>query len=249
MNKAFYTGRSGLLGFQSGLDIASHNLVNSGTTGYKATKAEFRELIYNNMDANKNRELPENEKIKAGSGMKVQNQDLLFKQGNLQSSDYELDFAIAGSALFAIQTPQGIAYTRDGSFDVSIEGGNAMLVTSNGEYVLDQNYQRISLPYEAQSNTLNLEGVKSQLGLFSFDNPNGLIRTDGSTFLPSTNSGEAQNANAEENELMQGVLERSNTDVAQTMADVIVLQKAYQFSARVVTAADEVEQVINSLRG
>lgn len=250
MNRAFYTGRSGLMAYQTGMDISAHNLVNSGTYGYKATKGEFRQLLSNHMDANINRELEGDEKIEAGTGVRIENQDLLFTQGNLQTTGYPLDFAITGEALFAVESRGGeILYTRDGSFSMSLEGGTLYLVNSQGEYILDQNYQRIVVPYKEGTNTPDTDAVGQQLGLFTFANPFGLQRTDGATFRANEISGEAQNAGAEDYELYQGVVENSNVDIAQTMADIIVLQKAYQFSARVVTTADEVEQVINSLRG
>lgn len=251
MNRAFYTGRSGLMAYQTGMDISAHNLVNVGTYGYKATKGEFRQLISNHMDANINRELEGDEKIEAGTGVKIQNQDLLFTQGNPQTTGYPLDFAITGEALFAVEARGGeIVYTRDGSFSMSLENGALYLVNSEGEYILDQNYERIVVPYKDDgSNTPDTDAVGPMLGLFTFPNPFGLQRLDGAIFRPNEISGEAQAAADDEYELYQGVVENSNVDVAQTMADVIVLQKAYQFSARVVTTADEVEQVINSLRG
>lgn len=249
MNRAFYTGRSGLMAYQTGMDISAHNLVNSGTTGYKATKGEFRQLMANNMDININRELAEPDKIKSGTGVRLENEDLLFTQGVVTNTGYPLDFAIAGEGLFAIETRGGIQYTRNGSFDLSMENGTAYLVTADGNYVLNENYERIAVPFEADSNLPILDSVPEQLGIFTFENPYGLLRTDGASFQVSENSGAAQVADREQYTLHQRKTEKSNVDVAQTMADVMVLQKAYQFSARVVTTADEVEQVINSLRG
>ena len=249
MNRAFYTGRTGLMAYQGGLDVASHNLVNSGTYGYKGTKSEFRELLNNNMDANKNRELPEGEKLLAGTGVKLANQDLLFTQGALQTTNHPLDFAIAGEGLFAVQTANGIEYTRSGAFNISLEGNNAYLVTPEGGYILDADRNRIPVDYDAGTNTLNEDNLAGRIGVFTFTNPYGLTRADGASFRESELSGPAEVAPGGTYELKQQMLERSNTDVAQTMADVIVLQKAYQLSARVVTTADEVEQVITSLRG
>ena len=99
MNNAFYTGTSGLRAHQTAIDITSHNLTNSNTYGYKATKPEFRELLNNNMDINKNRELGENEKILKGHGVKMSNQDLLFTQGAFYNTGYQLDYAIQGDGL------------------------------------------------------------------------------------------------------------------------------------------------------
>lgn len=250
MNRAFYTGASGLRAHQYAIDVTSHNLVNCNTYGYKATKPEFRELLYSNMDVNINRELEDDEKIHAGHGVMLSNQDLLFTDGALYNSGYPLDFAITGEGLFAIERNGNIEYTRNGSFDLSIEGANenAYLVTSDGAYVLDDNYQRIQVPYKAGTNVINTDGLARRLGVFSFSNSYGLMRTNYESYVPTDISGEAQVADEGIYKIYEQSVERSNVDVAQEFADVIVSQKAYQFSARVVTTADEVEQLVNSLR-
>ena len=209
MNTAFYTGASGLRAHQYAIDVTSHNLVNANTYGYKATKPEFRELLYSKMDINKNRELENDEKVLSGHGVMLSNQDLIFTQGALANTGYPLDYAIAGDGLFAIERSGNIEYTRNGSFDLSIENGDAYLVTSDGAYVLDDNYNRIQVPYQAGTNVIDTTGLDKRL---------------------------------------ENSVERSNVDVAKEFADVIVSQKAYQFSARVVSTADEIEQVANSLR-
>ena len=249
MNNAFYTGASGLRAHQYAIDVTSHNLVNSNTFGYKATKPEFRELLYSNMDVNINRELPDDEDIHAGHGVMLSNQDLLFTQGALYNSGYQLDFAITGDGLFAIERGGRIEYTRNGSFDLSIEGENedAYLVTADGAYVLDRNYERIQVPYEI-GNKIETTGLSDRLGVFTFPNEFGLYRTNYQSFIPSEISGEPEIATAGEYKIYEQSLERSNVDIAKEFADVIVSQKAYQFSARVVTTADEIEQVANSLR-
>lgn len=250
MNKAFYTGASGLRAYQHDINIIGHNVVNSGTTGYKATIPEFRELITNNMDVNINRELPENGKVKEGNGVRLWHDDMNFTQGKFQTTEYPLDFLIAGDGFFAAQDDTGnIEYTRNGSFDVSVEGEDAYLVTSDGRYVLDQENQRIRLDYVRETNVLNVETVKPRLGVFSFSNPNGLIRTDGGSFRVSENSGQPENADRGSYTLYQGSLEASNVELSQEMTNLIVAQRAYQFSSKVVTTSDEIEQLVNSLRG
>lgn len=248
MNNAFYTGTSGLRAHQTAIDITSHNLTNSNTYGYKATKPEFRELLNNNMDINKNRELGENEKILKGHGVKMSNQDLLFTQGAFYNTGYQLDYAIQGDGLFALDRGGEIEYTRNGSFGLSIEGENAYLVSGDGAYVLDHNYNRIAVPYNQGSNVINSQGLSDRLGVFTFSNPYGLRRLDNASFQPTDISGDAENAADGDYNIFEQMLERSNVDVAKEFADVIVSQKAYQFSARVVSTVDEIEQVANSLR-
>ena len=248
MNKAFYTGASGLRAYQYNIDIVGHNITNSATTGFKSTKPEFRDLVYTNMDVNKNRET--DDKIKEGHGVKVQNDDMIFTQGAFAPTDYALDFAIAGDGLFAVMNDDtSVEYTRNGSFDISVEGNDAYLVDTSGRYVLDSSYQKIRLDRKPGSNTIDIDYVKPRLGVFSFANPEGLIRTNGACFIQSENSGEPNVAVLGSYAIEQGTLERSNVELSQEMTNLIVAQKAYQFSARVVTTADEIEQLINSLRG
>ncbi len=249
MNRAFYTGASGLRAHQYAIDVTSHNLVNSNTYGFKATKPEFRELLYSNMDVNINRELEDDAHIHSGHGVMLSNQDLLFTQGPLYNSGYELDFAIAGEGLFAVERNDRIEYTRNGSFDLSIEGENedAYLVTADGSYVLDSNYERIQVPYEI-GKSIETNGLADRLGVFTFPNEFGLYRTNYESYIPSDISGEPEIADRGVYKIYEKSLERSNVDIAKEFADVIVSQKAYQFSARVVTTADEIEQVANSLR-
>lgn len=247
MNIAFYTGRSGLRAYQNGINIAAQNITNANTTAYKYSTADFRELVYNRMDINKNIGIESEESVNQGHGVRVIDDSLQFTQGNLQYTGYELDFAIAGTGLFAVDRVGEIQYTRDGTFDISIEEDNAYLVTSDGAYVLDENYERIDIPV-GDDGLLELTGIKERLGVFNFDNPYGLYRLDGQSFTPTEISGEAVVNNPAEYEIKQQWVERSNTNLAKEMSDVIVLQKAYQFSAKVVQTADEVEDIVNNLR-
>ena len=169
-------------------------------------------------------------------------------QGALNASNGAFDYAIQGDGLFALDRGGEIEYTRNGSFGLSIEGENAYLVSGDGAYVLDHNYNRIAVPYNQGSNVINSQGLSDRLGVFTFSNPYGLRRLDNASFQPTDISGDAENAADGDYNIFEQMLERSNVDVAKEFADVIVSQKAYQFSARVVSTADEIEQVANSLR-
>ncbi len=248
MNIAFYTGASGLRAYQNEVDVISHNIANIGTLGYKSTKASFRELIYSNMNTNINRELEENDKNKVGHGVMFAGQDMLFTQGNLQQTDYPLDFAIAGEALFCVERKGRIEYTKDGSFGISVEDNGDYLVTSDGAYVLDHDGNRITIKYDINGN-INNRVIAEELGLYTFSNPYGLQRTDWSSFLVTDISGEPVGVTMDmANRVYTSTVERSNVDLAKEMSDLIVAQRAYQFSAKVVQTADELESIVNSLR-
>lgn len=247
MNISFYTGQSGLRAYQNGINISAQNITNANTTGYKYSTADFRELVYNRMDINSNKGLQIEESVNQGHGARVIDDSLQFTQGALQDTGYVLDFAIAGSGLFAVERNGEIQYTRDGTFDISVEEDGAYLIASDGAYVLDSTQQKITIPYD-ENGKLDVEGITQRLGVFDFDNPYGLYRLDGQSFVPTEISGEPYVNDAQQYEVKQGWIERSNTNLAKEMSDVIVLQKAYQFSAKVVQTADEIEDIVNNLR-
>lgn len=249
MNIAFYTGASGLRAYQHDIDIIANNVANINTYGYKSDKSSFNSLIKSTMDINQNLTLNEGERVLTGHGVKISSQDLLYNQGHLHNTGYALDFAIAGDGLFAINRDGRIEYTRNGAFDISVEQDGNYLVSSDGGYVLDSNQQRITVQYNTETNEIDNAVIADRLGVFTFDNPYGLQKINKTSFLPTDISGEPRLAPEADNKIYTTSLERSNTNIAEEMADLILSQKAYQFSARVVTTADELEQIVNNLRG
>ncbi len=247
MNISFYTARTGLLAYQNGIDIVSHNVSNVSTVGYKSTSATFRELVYSRLDQNANKETPWEEADKTGHGVRMIDDALNMADGNVRTTGYDLDFAVLGNGFFAIDRMGQTLYTKNGAFELSIEGDDVYLVSTDGSYILDQNYEKIIIPRDEQS-LLDTDSIVTTVGIFGFDNPEGLQREEGSSFSTTAISGEAYASNEGEYDLLQGALEQSNTSLAKEMADIIVLQKAYQFSAKVLQTADEVEQIVNTLR-
>ena len=249
MNNALYNGESGVMAYQHGIDIISHNISNSNTTGYKVTKAEFKELLYNKMDVKYNLEATDEEIIASGHGVKLHGSDLIYSQGNLQNTGYDYDFAIVGDGLFAVDNGGQIEYTKNGNFDVSIEQNGGYLVSSDdGSYILDQNRQRIVVPFNEEEQAFDTKNLKNVLGVFNVQNPYGLLRINDTRFLPTDKSGIPVLSNVGTYDVYEKTLEASNINLAKEMSDVIVYQRSYQFCARVVSVADEVEQVANSLR-
>jgi flagellar basal body rod protein FlgG len=254
-----------MLTYQYDLDVIAHNVANVGTVGYKSTKTAFRDLMFSSMDINKNREYVENNRDKdplsaelTGRGVRPIGQDMLYTQGAVLVSEYQLDYAIEGDALFAVDYQGDLMYTRNGTFDISIEQDANYLVTADGGYVLNRNGERIQIPYKVAedgtvTDVVNLEELDPQIGMFTFDNPNGLIRIDETRYLESDVSGTAQAAPEGEGEIGFSTLlgrytEQSNVDLSKEMSDMILTQRAYQFNARIVTTADEIEDLTNTLR-
>ncbi|MGL5972762.1 MAG: flagellar hook-basal body protein, partial [Oscillospiraceae bacterium] len=235
---------SGMLTYQQNMDTLAHNMANVNTIGYKPLNLSFSDLIYSEM----NTKVEGNNLV--GHGVRSQGTNLIYKQGFLNQTENVLDFAIVGDGFFATEGPNGRQYTRNGAFSVSVEGTEAFLVTSNGEYALDGNGNRIDLDVNPNTGLINTDNIKGRLGIFAFSNPNGLMSSDGNKFIETNLSGQATslflgNGNFE---LIQGALEGSAVDMAKEMADVITTQKAFQFNSRMVQTADQIEDVINNLR-
>lgn len=248
MNIGFHNGVSGMLSAQTQMDVLANNMANVNTAGFKGSRTSFNDLLYSQMYINKE----EGELV--GHGTRPVSVDLLYGQGNLESTSRELDFAIVGDGFFGLETPAGeTVYSRNGAFQIMLDGDRGYLVSADGSYVLDNKGKPIVLKKQENSEQFDLEGLSERLGIYSFKNPYGLTPTAGSSFFANEISGEAQLYKGKKQdakfELRQFTLERSTVDVAQQMADVIMTQKAYQFNARIVQTADQMEEVINSLRG
>lgn len=251
MNIAFYSGASGLRAYQQDMDTIAHNIANVNTSGYKPLTSVFADLLYSRMAVNSE------EDFLTGHGVKVADTDLVFQQGPILTTGNDLDFAIIGSGFFAVESADGEAlqYARNGAFAISMEEGTGYLVTTDGYYVLDAEGQRIELePMSEENSTFNLSTLTERIGVYQFSNPFGLEPVPGGRFVPTEISGEAE-ASAEVAEgqeapyrLISRALEQSAVDLAHEMVMVIQTQKAFQFSARLVQTADQLEEIVNNLR-
>ena len=244
MNIAFHTASTGLKAYQNKLDVTANNIANVNTTGYKNKETSFQDLIYSNM----NTKVEGNHKV--GHGSRVGDVNTIFEQGVLQSTGRELDFAIVGRAFFAVQGENGnVSYTRDGAFQIGLEQTGAYLLNANGAYVLDGAGNRIQIPYEAGTNTPDMTAILGRIGLFTFENPEGLLDLGNNVYQATNESGAAiRTIQSAENRLQNGMLEASSVDTGTEMVHMIEAQRAFQMSARMVTSADEVEEVVNNLR-
>ncbi len=250
MNISFYNGVSGLMAYQEEMNIISHNVSNSGTFGYKPDKAVFADLLYTRMAVNSE------EEPLAGHGVRLADSRMIYKQGPVLQSGCTLDFALMGDGFFAVRRSDGsIQYTRNGAFDISTEGKKGFLVTNDGSHVLDEKGKDIELEREEKDGLFDLEGLKDRIAIYDFPNPFGLEHANDSCFRPTELSGEAVLIEEGETvypgrnyQVLQSAVEQSAVDLADEMVGVIMAQKSFQFSAKLVQTSDELEQVINNLR-
>ncbi len=248
MNIAFYTGVSGMIAYQNNLNSISNNMANISTTGYKKTTNQFVDLLYSKIDTN-----VEGEHL-VGHGVKTDYNDLLFSQGTLNFTNNNTDFAIVGEGFFALEQPDGsTAYTRDGSFTISMEGDAPYLVDNGGRYILDGSGERIELEFLPNTNTVDMSQVAQIVGIYSFTNPYGLTPIGNNAYVVSDNSGEAEGGSLDsggigQNEIIQSALEFSNVDMADEMVNMMLTQKGFTLSSKIVQTADQLQEIINNLR-
>ncbi len=243
MNHAFNIGGTGLRAYSEYLNNIGNNLANVNTTGYKVTHLSFNDLLYTQMYVNA-ADTPIH-----GTGVKATFNGINFSQSGMKATGYPLDYGIVGNGLFCVQKGANRYYTRDGSFQLSVINNNsAYLVNSEGDYVLDKGGARIVVDVSGGADKIDYSALSAKIGVYKFANPDMLTPVAGNKYQANELSGAAALSTEGEYSLMRTYLEQSSTDVSDEMANMIIAQRAYQLSAKVVTTADENEQTVNSLR-
>jgi flagellar basal-body rod protein FlgG len=261
MIRALYSAASGMTAQQTNVDNIANNLANANTAGYKMRRAQFQDLLYQNMvqpgtAAGQQTIVPAG--LQLGLGTRAASNEIIFSQGNFSQTNNPLDLVIQGNGFFQVLRPTGeIAYTRDGSFQLDRNGN---LVTGSGDPVQPQ----ITIPPNAQSIHIATDGTVSftlpgqtaaqlggQLQLATFPNPAGLNSIGQNLYLPTDASGDPVVASPGGQEgigtLLQGYTEQSNVSVVDEFINLITAQRAYEANSKVVKAADEMYQQVNNL--
>ena len=259
--KALYIASTGMGAQERNVEVISNNIANMRTTGYKRQRAEFQDLLYQQITRAGSQTSDQGTMVPAGleigSGVRTIATPRVMSQGSVNMTEGELDVAIRGEGFFMIQLPDGrTAYTRDGSFERDAEG---TLVTSSG-YPVDPG---ITIPGDARGVSISPDGtveafvgtatVATQIGqlqLARFVNKSGLESMGDNLFLETAASGAAQVGvpNAEgTGDLLQGYLEMANVNSVTEIADLIAAQRAYEMNARVISGADQMMQATSQL--
>lgn len=279
MLRTMITATNTMSQLQSQLDVIGNNLANSSTYGYKAKDVKFQELLYQQFNNDKldkvDRQSPTG--IRYGVGASLGQAMMNWKQGSLQSTGRELDFAFQSpKQYFNVLMPDGengqqTAYTRQGAFYMSpLENGNLMLVTGDGYPVADSNGQAITIPPNASRFTVNENGVltaeypngssvQRELGVSVLQKPQ-LMEQLSETYITLPENLDELGVNAQEvlTDLQAGdrqeisianqMLETSNVDMSKEMTELMSAQRSYQFNARSITIADQMMGLINGIR-
>lgn len=272
MVRSLWSAATGMIAQQTNVDTISNNLANVNTTGYKTEVAEFKSLLYQNLQTKTTTANGEQKPISAQVGLGVRNSSItsIFTQGNFYESTSASAFAIDGKGFFGVRTASGeIQYTRNGNFNWSIDNNNIMsLTTSDGLQVLDTTGKPIVIPgnyvtsrvsitsdgqlcYPDASN--NPQPIGITIGLFQFQNPAGLSKTSNSLYEVTAASGQAineatTNLEIERSEVVQGYIEGSNVQVVDEMVNLIVAQRAYEMNSKIIQASDDMMGQANQLR-
>lgn len=253
---------SGMQAQQLNVDVISHNIANMNTTGYKRQRAEFQDMLYQNLErpgstsSASGSVLPLG--IQIGVGVRADAVGRITSQGGMGATQNPYDLAINGRGFFQITLPSGqTGYTRAGNMAVNQDG---QMVTADG-YPLEPS---ITVPQEATAVSITRDGIVEvtiagqsdpqqigQLEIASFINPAGLEGIGDNLFLETPASGTATTATPGSpglGTIMQGYLELSNVNAVEEISALIVAQRAYEMNARVITAADEMMQSTTQLR-
>ncbi|WP_122643819.1 flagellar hook-basal body protein [Luxibacter massiliensis] len=235
MYTSFYTAARGAIEEQKKMDVVANNFANVNNYGYKPKTAVFSDLMYYNL----HNIYGEDTALKAGTGVVVEKTNTDFDPSGFMTTDNAYDYAITGTGFFMLRNPEdgSVSYTRNGHFSLSQRGNQFYLVNDNGNMVLDQNRNPI---------TVAGGGLSGNIGVFGFNIQDGMLSTGNNEFVPVAKNGAPYLiADAE---VSDHTLEMSGVDVAEEMSRIIESQRAYSYALKMVQTSDEIVNTINSLR-
>lgn len=260
--RALQIAATGMQAQQLSVEVISHNIANMRTTGYKRQRPEFQDLLYQDLrrvgSASSDTGTIVPSGIQLGLGVKTGSVYRIHTQGNIVSTDKDLDLAIRNEGYFQVSLPNGqTSYTRAGAFELDATGA---LVTLDGYKV----EPAITIPANARSISINNEGsvqvltddtstptTVGQIELAIFVNKSGLEAIGDNLYLETPASGSPTTGTPGSTgigTLLQGSLEQSNVNAVTEISDLIAAQRAYEMNAKIISAADEMMQATNNLR-
>jgi flagellar basal-body rod protein FlgG len=264
---ALNTAATGMTACSISLDVTANNIANANTTGFKASRANFEDLFYQELAQPG---LPAGAAVQrptglyVGLGTQISGTQLNFEQGAAQSTGLTYDMMIEGDGFFQLQIPQdvgeGIGYTRAGNFTLNSEG-QLVLANSPGYRLLPE----IQIPENAQDINISQDGIVSgavpgqvdavefgQIALVRFVNPSGLETVGNNVYVPTLASGaplEGEPTLDGLGGIRQGFLEGSNADPVTELVSLIKTQRTFEMNSQVIQASSETLRNIVNLRG
>ena len=258
MNLSLYSAATGMEAQQLNLNAIANNLANVNTPGFKRSKIEFQDLLYQKprvvgSDSGGGNIVPTG--IEVGNGSRVASSSKLFTQGQLTNSGASMDLAIQGDGFFEVQRTDGtIGYTRDGSFKLNAQG---QVVTTDGLPVLS-GFQAIpvgstvTIAENGQVSVQNASGTQSfRLTMTRFANPSGLRSMGANMYEETAASGTPETGNPGEQgygTTLQGYIEGSNVNIMEEMVGLIIAQRAYEINSKSIQTSDEMLQNVAQMK-
>jgi len=261
MIRSLWTSATGMQAQELNIDVIANNLANVNTSGFKKSRAEFQDLLYESMRpagaaSSADTTIPTG--IQLGHGTRPSAVQKMFTQGDFQNTQSELDWAIEGDGFFQIELPNGdTSYSRCGEFKLDADG---RIVNADGFPLVPQ----ITIPSDTVSITVGMDGTvsviqaddsaPSEIGtiqLARFVNAAGLRSLGKNLFVPTEGSGDEIVGTAGQNgfgTIAQGFLEMSNVSVVDEMVSMITAQRAYETNSKVIQTSDDMLQMANNLK-
>ena len=260
--RALSTAATGMAAQQLNVEVISNNIANMNTVGFKRQRAEFQDLLYQDMEkagaqsSDAGTVVPTG--IQVGAGVKTGTVYRIMDEGSMTQTGNQLDLGINGRGYFQVTMPDGsTAYTRAGNLSMNQDG---QLVTSDGYLV----QPAITIPTNSTGITVSATGqvqvnvpgqttpqAVGQLTIANFTNEAGLEAMGQNLFTVSGSSGAASTGNPGDpgfGTLMQGYTESSNVDAVTEITALITAQRAYEMNSKVVSTADQMLSTTNQMK-
>jgi flagellar basal-body rod protein FlgG len=260
MTRSMWIASTGMMAQQLNIDVIANNLANINTTGFKKSRVEFEDLMYQQLNVSNNQYNSERQSVPVQVGLGVRSVGVpkIYTSGSFQQTGSELDLAVEGEGFFQVNLPEGrIGYTRAGNFKKDAEG---YITTAEG-YVLEPTIQ---IPEDSEEFYVSPDGVVTvsrrdeidieeigQIYLVHFPNPTGLQNLGRNISVETGASGvpfESTPGLDGLGTLSQGYLEGSNVDIAEEMIKMIIAQRAYEINSKAIQASDELMSLTNNLK-
>ncbi|MCE5334541.1 MAG: flagellar basal-body rod protein FlgG [Desulfobacteraceae bacterium] len=258
--RSLWTAATGMAAQQTNMDVIANNLSNANTTGYKKSRGNFEDLMYQNIispgaETANNTKIPTG--IQIGMGTRTVSVDKVFGQGNFTETNNNLDIAVEGKGFFKVLRGTQEVYTRAGSFKLDSDG---YMVDASGnrlqpEVAIPKGTVSISIDSTGTFTATDSSGktlTTVNMRLYDFPNPSGLSPIGHNYFIPTASSGdvaEAQPGTEGMGTMMQGFLEASNINVVEEMVNMILSQRAYEANSKIIKTSDEMLHMANNVKG
>ena len=265
---ALFTAASGMRALDEKLDVVSNNLANINTVGFKRSRPNFEDLLYQQVrepGVLNFQDQPVPHGVQIGLGARISGTQLNFEQGSPEQTNRKLDWTIEGPGFFQVLTNVGgtevTAYTRAGNFAMNRDG-NVVLGNSIGSPL----EPAIQIPEDADRNSLRVSetgqvfirdtssGVDTQVGqieLARFVNPEGLLQFGKNLYLQTEASGDPLTGIPTDvgfGTVLAGFVEMSNVDPVRELIGLIFTQRAFELNSQTIQSADEALQIVGNLR-